>query len=148
VADALTHRSLAVAAFNESWTLLERDRTPDEDLGLLEVAFTSRHHWRAEGAPQQVAIADWMVSRCFAALGEGTLAVRFADAALVAAPPDAPAWLRGSLLEGVARARSANGDQAGRDEAAAWASEALEAETDEEDRALIEAQLASVPPAR
>jgi hypothetical protein len=148
VADALTHRALAAEAFNASWTLLERDRTADEDLELLEVAFTSRHHWRAEGGAQQVAIADWMVARCFSALGEGALALRFATAACAAAPPDAPAWLRASLLEGLARAHAANGDQAARDEAAARAATELDEESDRESRALIAGQLASVPPAR
>lgn len=144
----LTHRALATQAFNASWSLLERDRTEAEDLELLEVAFTSRHHWRQEGGPQQIAIADWMVSRCCSELGDGALALRFAVAALAAAPPDAPAWLRASLLEGLARAHAANGDQAARDDAARRAAHVLAEETDDEDRALIEAQLASVPPAR
>lgn len=146
--EALTHRALAAEAFNASWALLERDRTPDEDLELLEVAFTSRHHWRAEGGPHQIAIADWMVARCFSTLGEGALALRFATAALDAAPGDAPAWLRASLLEGLARAHASNGDQAARDRAAARAALVLAEEPDAEDRALIADQIATVPPAR
>lgn len=144
----LTHRKLATQAFNASWSLLERARSEEEDLELLEFAFTSRHHWRCEGGPQQVAIADWMVSRCCSELGEGPLALRFAVAALASEPRDAPAWLRASLLEGLARAHAANGDQSARDEAAHRAAQVLAEETDDEDRALIEAQLASVPPAR
>jgi hypothetical protein len=143
--DETTHRALAAAAFNRSWELLERERTPDEDLELLEVAFASRHHWRAEGAPQQAAIADWMVARCFSVLGEGGLAVRFAEAARTAQPADAPAWLRASLLEGLARAHAANGDRSARDDAFADAVVALADEPDEEDRELIAEQLASVP---
>lgn len=146
--DELTHRALAVRAFNRSWELLEADRTQADDLELLDVAFASRHHWRIEGGAQQLAIADWMVSRCFAQLGEGRLSVRFATAALQGEPPDAPAWLRASLLEGLARAHAANGDASARDDAVAAASEALAAEDDEEDRTLIAKQLASVPPAR
>jgi len=146
--DPLTHRGLAVAAFNACCTLLVLDRTDAEDLELLEVAFTSRHHWREVGGAQQVAIADWMVSRCFAELGEGPLALRFATAALDAGPDDAPAWLRASLLEGLARAHAAAGDQAGRDLAEARAREALATEPDQEDRAIVESQLDSLPPAR
>ena len=121
MAGELTHRALAVAAFNASWELLERDRTQEEDLELLEVAFASRHHWRREGGPQQLAIADWMVSRCFAELGAGALALRFARSALAEEPPDAPAWLSASLLEGLARAHAANEDWVERDGAAASA---------------------------
>ena len=144
----MTHRSLAVAAFNETWALLERTRSAAEDLTMLEVAFTSRHHWHAEGGAQQAVIADWLVSRCFAELGEGRLAVRFANTALDEEPSDAPAWLRASLLEGLARAHASNGDADGRDLALRQATAALEAEQDPEDRAVIEGQLATVPLAR
>jgi hypothetical protein len=147
VADELTHRALASAAFNASWELLERERTTEEDLELLEVAFTSRHHWRHEGGRQQLAIADWMVSRCFAELGDGVLALRYARAALAEEPPEGPAWLRASLLEGLARAHAANGEWAARDDAVARAAIALADEDEEESRALIMSQLATVPSA-
>ncbi|HUD69320.1 MAG TPA: hypothetical protein VMQ40_03675 [Acidimicrobiales bacterium] len=146
--DELTHRSLATGAFNASWSLLERERTCDEDLELLDVAFASRYHWRHEGGAQQVAIADWMVSRCFAELGESRLAVRFAMAALEKEPSDAPAWLRASLLEGLARAHASAGDAAARDDALMRAQAALDDEAVPEDRAVIAAQLATVPAAR
>src|SRR5271165_5562352 len=99
--DDAEHRALAVQAFNGCWTLLEKDRSDDEDLELLESAFESRHHWRVVGAAKQRAIAEWMVSRCFSELGHGGLALRFANAAMVETPPDAPAWMRASLLEGL-----------------------------------------------
>ena len=148
MADTLTHRAVAADTFNACWTLLERERSDAEDLELLELAFASRHHWRAVGASQQIVVADWMVARCFSALDEGVLALRFATAALEAAPDDAPAWLRASLLEGLARAHAANGDQAARDAAVKRAATVLGEETDPEDRDLIADQLASVPPAR
>jgi hypothetical protein len=147
VADELTHRALASAAFNASWKLLERERTEKEDLELLEVALTSRHHWRHEGGRQQLAIADWMVSRCFAELGDGALALRFARLALAEEPPEAPAWLRASLLEGIARAHAANGEWVASDDAAARAALVLTEEGEAQSRALIEAQLATLPSA-
>jgi hypothetical protein len=144
----LTHRQLAVDAFNSCWQLLERDRDEAADLELLEVALTSRHHWRAEGGAQQAAIADWMVSRCFAELADGPMSLRFARSALATAPADGPAWLTASLLEGLARAHAVNGDAAARDDAVARATDALALEVDLEDRELIASQLATVPPAR
>jgi hypothetical protein len=145
VPDQTDHRALAVAAFNASWTLLEQDRTEAEDLELLEVAFASRHHWRQVGGPQQAAIADWMVSRCFAELGEGRLAVRFAVAARDATPSDAPAWMRASVFEGLARAYAADGQAAARDDACRRAEAELATERDDEERALIAEQLRTVP---
>jgi hypothetical protein len=145
--DETVHRQLAVAAHNRSWELLERDRDAAEQLELLEAAFTSRHHWRVVGGAQQLAIADWMVARCFAELGEGTLALTYARAAIAAQPPDAPAWLRASLLEGLARAHAALGDGDARNEAVALAQSLLQDEQDEEDRTIIAEQLATVPAA-
>jgi hypothetical protein len=143
--DDVVHRELAIAAFNTSWTLLEKDRSDDEDLELLEVAFESRHHWRVVGGAQQRAVADWMISRCFAELGDGALALRFARSAVACEPPDAPAWLRASLLEGLARAYASNGDRLERDEALAAATAVLVEEADPEERQIIEEQLATVP---
>lgn len=145
-----SHRELAVATFQRCWALLdlERARTEEEDNELLEAAFTSRHHWRVAGGPQQWAISDWMVSRCFAEVGDGTMSLRFARSAERLTPEDAPAWLRASLLEGFARAHAANGDAAARDDAVERATRALELEEEPEERAIIEAQLATVPPVR
>lgn len=145
--DELSHRAIAIRAFNASWSLLERERTGDEDLDLLEVAFASRHHWRQQGGAPQLAIADWMVSRCFADLDEPRLALRFARAALDAQPDDAPAWLRASLLEGLARAHASDGDAAARDDAIARAEAELADEADPEERAVIAEQLSTVPAA-
>ena len=64
-----------------------RPTTPEQqDLELLGLAFASRYHWGLAGGPKEQAIADWMASRCLAAIGEGSLAVRFADSALALAP--------------------------------------------------------------
>ena len=143
--DALTHRSLAAQTYNATWELLEASRTPEQDRELLCIAMASRYHWSQEGGQQQQAVADWMVSRCFAAVGEGQLALSFAGAALHGMPEDAPPWLRASLLEGMARALSAAGNVRARDGHLARARKELEAETDQENRALIESQIDGVP---
>lgn len=139
------HRQLAVSSFNACWELLDRDRTEDEGLELLELSFESRHHWRAAGGPKELSIADWMVSRALAELGEGALALRFAQRAMRAEPEDAPAWMRASLLEGLARAHAALGDREARDDAVARAERMLAAEPDDEERSIIAEQLATVP---
>lgn len=142
------HRALAVSAYNGCWDLLERPgRTESEDLDLLELAFASRHHWRAAGGPKELAISDWMVARCLAEVGDGPLSLRFANLAAAEQPADAPAWMRASMLEGLARAHAACGDQRSRDEAVALARAALAEERDDEERELIASQLATVPDA-
>lgn len=144
--DDAQHRELAVGAFNACWTLLDKGALTDaEQLDLLESAFEQRHHWRIAGAAKQRSIAEWMVARCYSELGEGALALRFARAALAEQPADAPAWMRASLLEGMARAHAANGDRVRRDESFAAASSALAEEADDEERQVIADQLATVP---
>ncbi|MCU1587259.1 MAG: HTH-type transcriptional regulator hmrR [Frankiales bacterium] len=144
--EPLTHRQLAVQTYNATWHLLEASRSEQQDLELLGLAFASRYHWGLAGGPKEQAIADWMASRCLAALGEGSLAVRFADSALALAPTDQE-WLTASMHEGRARAAAAARDRAGRDEHVALARAALDRETDAEDREAIAAQLAEVPEA-
>ncbi len=143
--ETLTHRQLAVQSYNAAWALLESQRDPAQDRDLLTAAFTARHHWSIAGGEQEAAVSDWMVSRCCAALGEASLALRFAEAAHAGMPADSPAWLRASLHEGLARAFAAAGDAAGRDAQLAQAQAALAAETDDEDRELIQSQIDDVP---
>ena len=138
-------KALASQLFNGCWDLLENNlRTPDDDVTLLTLAFTSRYHWQGVGAPQQLAIADWMVSRSAAAVGFGDLAVTFAERAARSSEGQAD-WLVASAAEGLARAYAAAGDTAKRNEWADKASALVEVISDAEERALIAEQLASVP---
>jgi hypothetical protein len=141
------HRSEAARLFNECWILLElNDRTADNDAALLTNAFASRHHWHEVGALEQWIIADWMVARAAAAVGDGDLAVRFAHRAYdTAQDPDIEDWLVASTAEGLARSYAATGDAASRDEWFARATELAARIGDDESRAIITGQLASVP---
>ncbi len=141
----LTHRAVAIESYNAAWSLLEQQRDEAQDRDLLGLALTSRYHWAQAGGPREQVIADWMVSRCCAALGEGRLALSFAQAALAAAG-DVPAWLRASLHEGLARAAAAIGDGTLREEQLTAARAALAAEPDDEEREIIQAQIDDVPP--
>jgi hypothetical protein len=140
----IAHRSIAVSTFNACWELLESARSAEDDRNLLTSAFTSRYHWLHAGGPAQWAVADWMVSRCAAAIGEGNLSMTFAKSALAAVPEDAPAWMRASMYEGMARACAAIGDDDGRVQHIAHARKMLEVEPSQEDRELIESQIATV----
>jgi hypothetical protein len=139
----MEHREIAAQTYNATWDLLEADRTPAQDLELLGVAFASRYHWGFAGGAKEKAIADWMASRCLAAVGEGSLAVRFADSALQQVPTEQH-WLVASMHEGRARAAQAAGDESAKSEHVAKAQAALAKETDDEDRAAIAAQLADL----
>src|SRR3954468_7814824 len=144
MAETVDHRAVAVQTYNAAWDLLESPRSADEDLDLLALAMTSRYHWGFAGGAREAAVADWMSSRCCAAVGAGPLAVRYADAALARIDGSTPAWLAASLHEGRARAAAAVDDEAARDNHVALAQEQLARETDADDRAAIAEQLADL----
>jgi hypothetical protein len=146
---AAAQRSLAVGLFNGTWTLLEQPtRSPGEDRSMLARAMASRLLWEGIGTDENLAAGDWLVSHVASALGYADLALDFAAAAYeraTAAGPQVPAWLVASTLEGLARAHATAGHDAERDRCAAQARETLADVDDEEDRELIESQLATVP---
>ncbi len=143
------HRTVAAATHNRCWDLLEASQRDDrDDAELLTAAFTSRYHWYAVGDDEQKVIADWMVSRAAATTGDGRIAVAFGERAIGrVGGGEHPAWLKASLHEGMARAFAAAGDAERRQEHLDLAVAELAAETDDEDRQLIEEQIASVPEA-
>jgi len=145
--DESAYRALASSLYNGCWELLEKpDRTGDEDVELLTIAFTSRYFWLMVGGPEQWVISDWMVSRVAASLEDGALSVAFAqranEGALAAGNPD---WLVASTAEGLARAYAANRQTSERDEWYATAQRLVDALVDAEERALITDQLGTVP---
>jgi hypothetical protein len=140
----ISHKSIAAQTYNACWDLLERPRTPSEDLALIELAYTSRYHWKQIGGPQEWAISDWMVSRVYATLGHATLAVAHAAAAHAHDARAFPTWLIASLHEGSARAALIANDLASCDESISAARTALASESDPADAAYIQQQLDEV----
>jgi hypothetical protein len=49
---------------------------------MLLLVHASRFHWSFVGKPLNFAIGDWQISRVYAAIGEPSLALRFAKYAL------------------------------------------------------------------
>ena len=120
-------------------------RGSDDDVELLTAAFASRYHWLNAGDVQHWIVSDWMVARAAAALGDGMLAILFAQRAHVAAQESAsPDWLVASTAEGVARAYAAIGDVDEFNNWAALAKRLIEVIADPEDQSLIASQLADI----
>jgi hypothetical protein len=141
------HRQVAVATFNQAWELLETPvRSPERDRALLGLAFTSRYHWGVVGGDEEHMVGDWMIAHVASILGLGSLAERYASSALDTCRVNGwTDWRLASMLEGMARASAAIGDDHGRDRYAAEARRVLETVEDKEDRELIASQLASIP---
>lgn len=143
------HRSSGVAANNATWELLDgREHTLDEVDDLLERAYAAAYHWRrATGSgPINRARGSWLISRAHATVGHGDVALHHADrcaAHTAEAGADAADFDHVYAAEARARALAA----LGRTDEAAAALAAARAITidDDQDRAIVEADLASGP---
>jgi len=145
--DGELHRRFAVDANNETWELLEQPERSNHDIDeLLGRAYAAAYHWRraARRSPENDARASWLVSRVHAVLGHGELALHHADqcAAAVSA-----AGLEDFDLAYAHEARARALACLGRDEEAAGELEAARAVpvADEEDRSIVESDLAAAP---
>jgi hypothetical protein len=142
------HARLAVGYFNAAWEHIEAtNRSAEQNRDMLTAAFASRQHWiEADGTAENLAIADWQVAHAASLAGWADVALVFARAAVDRAESnDVPTWMKASAHEGLARAHATAGEGAGYTYEADLTRALLEKVADQEDRALIESQLASIP---
>ncbi len=144
--DPIEERRVASGLFNQVWSLLDTpDRTPQQDAAMVHAAHASRWHWGQVGGPEQWAVGEWQCSRVYAELGMGASALRHARACLELSTQDGvDPFVEASAHEAMARALIVVGDLPGarveRDLSYGLAV-ALE---DDDDRAVIEADLGSL----
>lgn len=69
----------AIDFHGKTWELLEKkERTPDEQLRMLDYAHASLALWRAAGTAVRHQRGEWLVSRVHAVLGDGEQALKHA----------------------------------------------------------------------
>lgn len=147
--DPETHRSLGVELFNHVWRLLEtEDRTVQQDDEMIHAAHASRWHWAQSGVDdlqQRLAVGEWQCSRVYAVLDRGEPALHHADRSReLSEGSGIEDWVRAAALEAMARASRVAGDGAA---FARWREEARKATAaiaDQEDREVIEGDLATL----
>ena len=79
------HRYFSAICFNKTWEFIDRpNRTPDEELVMLQTAMTSLWHWtqREDATPQNLSVGNWQVSRVYYLLGQADNARRYAEVSL------------------------------------------------------------------
>jgi DNA-binding transcriptional MerR regulator len=147
--DSATRRALAVGLFNYTWTLLETpNRTPEQDDEMIHAAHASRYHWGEIGDTVNRSRGEWQVSRVYATLGRAEPAIFHARRCVEineANEDGREDWELGSAYEAMARACAIAGDEAGRDEWRAKAQVEVSKIADEEDRRILEQDLATIP---
>ena len=107
------HRQTAVALFNRTWELLDKEaRSSEEDAEMLTAAFASRHHWRQVGDATNFSVSDWQVSRVAATLGYADLAAEYGRRSLeTASAGGLGPFYTGYAHEALARAARLAGDR-------------------------------------
>ena len=145
--DPTEERRVAVDLFNHVGRLLEIEgRTQAQDDDLVHAAHASRWHWGRVGGPEQWAIGEWQCSRVYAVLGRGDQALFHAQRCLDLCDENGvESFVPASAHEALARAHAVRGDmEAARVERNLAYALAVELD-DDDDRAVIEADLATLP---
>jgi hypothetical protein len=145
--EALDHGAFARAANGRVWGLLENDaRTDDDAREMVDAAHASLWHWRYGGELVHEQRGEWLVSRVYAVLGDGTAAMLHARRCLdLTEQGRLDGFDAVYAAEAMARALAASGRDT---EAREWRERALVAATkidDPEDREIVAGDLAVGP---
>ena len=142
-------RLLAAQLFNETWRLMGQElRTQDDDDRMIHTAHASRYHWgqAAEATPAHLARGEWQISRVYAVLSRPEPALHHARRVLdICQRNGIGDWDLAFAFEAVARAYAVAGDAAQTRHYTDRALAAAENVADGEDRALVLADLETIP---
>jgi hypothetical protein len=115
---------------------------------MLHMAHASRYHWEQVGAAVNLVRGEWQCSRVYAELGRGEPALHHAQRALeLCRAAGIAGFDLAFCYEAMARATAVGGDAAERERWLTLGREAAADVADADDRALVLADLDSVPPA-
>jgi hypothetical protein len=145
--DASQHRAAGVALFNYTWSLLELDsRTAEQECELIHAAHASAYHWMQVGTAVNRARSEWQCSRVYAVLGRAEAALWHARRSLEFCERESIGdFDLGFAYEAMARAHAVAGE---REETHRWVELARNAAadvTEDDDRALLLADLDTIP---
>jgi hypothetical protein len=144
--EPLGERELASELFNLTWDFMGMEsRTPVEDDAMVHAAHASRWHWGKVGGPEQWAIGEWLCSRVYAVLGRGEQSLYHGRrSSEICVEFEVGSFVPASAHEAMARAYCVLGDMAAAREQRNL-SYAAAIDLDDDDRAVIETDLATLP---
>ncbi len=144
--DPLAERALATDLFNHVWSMLDlADRTAAQDDAMMHAAHASRWHWSSVGGPEQWAVGEWQCSRVYAVLGRGDQSLYHAQRCLDLCEENGiDAFVAASAHEALARAHAVRGDMAAA-RVERNLSYGVAVDLDDDDRGVIEGDLATLP---
>ena len=143
------HRTQGIAANNGTWDWLAKpdgERTVDDEEQMTLSAYAAAYHWAraARSGPANLARANWLLSRVWVVRGNGPLALHHADIVMSTCVENGLVdFDLAYAYEARARALACLGrlDEAAAERAAAVATPVI----DDEDRSIVESDLASEP---
>ena len=140
------HRSQGIECNNSTWEMIEAERTAGNDEEMLRRAYASAYHWAraARRTPANDARGAWLLAKVQLLAGQPNLSLRYADRCMALCREHGLADFDLAYAhEARARALKALGD----DVAAAQSWEAAKSVpiADPEDRAIVDADLATGP---
>jgi DNA-binding transcriptional MerR regulator len=146
--EAVDHRRLGIDLFNKTWTLMEKEnRTTADDDELIHCAHASAYHWMHVGTQANRARSEWQCSRVYTVLGRAEPALHHARRCLEiceASPEELEDWDLPFAHEALARAHSVAGEPEAARAHLERARELAAGVMEEEDRSLLEADLATI----
>jgi len=141
-------RELAADCFNRTWTLMQKaNRTPEEDDEMLHCAHASRYHWGEVGTAAHRARGEWQCSRVYTVLVRAEPALHHAQRCLELCesnPDSIEDWDLPFAYEALARAHAVAGNGAESARCLQQARSLGAAIADDEDRTLLESDLATI----
>jgi len=145
----IDHRRLGAQLYNATWELLDLDhRSEQDDDAMLAAAYASFYHWsRSDGVrPENLGRGHWLCSRVHAVLGHAGLAAHHAARYVsIAEAGRLDDWDLAAAFEAAARAAAVGGDFDAAEALEAKALEQLTLVADAEDRAVVQADLDTLP---
>jgi DNA-binding transcriptional MerR regulator len=146
--DREAHRQLGVDLFNKTWTLMEKEgRTVEDDDEMIHCAHASAYHWLQAGTAANRARSEWQCSRMYTVLGRADAALHHAQRCLQiceSSPHALEDWDLPFAYEALARAHAIAGNADDARRYLELGSTAAAAVADDDDRALLETDLATI----
>lgn len=141
------HRYFAIECNNRTWELVERPRSPAEDLEMLNAAHASAFHWGQVGNELNHMRAKMLLAEVHAQLGYGQSAMAYAEEIRgYFLNRDTPDWELAFTHAIYAHAAFAAGNSEAHRAAYQEAVKAMNAIADEEDRKIVRKTFDQVPP--
>lgn len=144
--EGVDHRKLGIELFNFTWTLIDKkERSRDDEDEMVHAAHASRFHWGKVGKPVNLARGEWQISRVYSILRRGEPALHHARRTLAICEENGIGDFDIAFAhEALARAHAVSGSPDEARRRLALARELTAKVADEEDRKILEADLATI----